>query len=131
MFSLFSGLTRADLETNDHSGNGTSNGVESDTEIVEIKVKEEEVKEEVKEEEAAQVSTPQQVLTTFELEGLWNLLGKLEELPAHKKCVPAGIRNAAALLEDMRVGVAEVPCAVHSNRYYTVYFYCFYGAVPW
>ncbi len=127
--SPFSGLTRADLETNDRSGNGTSNGVESDAEIAEIKIKEEEV-EEVKE-EAAQVSTPQHVLTTFELEGLWNLLGKLEELPAHKKCVPAGIRNAAALLEDMRVGVAEVPCAVHSNKYYTVCFYCFYGAVPW
>uniref|UniRef100_A0A665XEK6 [histone H3]-dimethyl-L-lysine(36) demethylase n=1 Tax=Echeneis naucrates TaxID=173247 RepID=A0A665XEK6_ECHNA len=42
-----------------------------------------------------------------ELEGLWNLLGKLEELPAHKKCVPAGIRNAAALLEDMRAVLNE------------------------
>uniref|UniRef100_A0A4W6DGX1 [histone H3]-dimethyl-L-lysine(36) demethylase n=1 Tax=Lates calcarifer TaxID=8187 RepID=A0A4W6DGX1_LATCA len=61
--------------------------------------------EEIKEEEegaAAPVTTPQHTLTPFELEGLWNLLGKLEELPAHKKCVPAGIRNAAALLEDMR-----------------------------
>lgn len=43
-------------------------------------------------------------LTPLELEGLWNLLGKLEELPAHKKCVPAGIRNAPALLHDIRVG---------------------------
>lgn len=60
--------------------------------------------EEVKEPEAAQVTKPQHVLTPFELEGLWNLLGKLEELPAHKKCVPEGIRDAAALLEDMRVG---------------------------
>uniref|UniRef100_A0A3P8XB26 [histone H3]-dimethyl-L-lysine(36) demethylase n=1 Tax=Esox lucius TaxID=8010 RepID=A0A3P8XB26_ESOLU len=42
-------------------------------------------------------------LTPLELEGLWNLLGKLEELPAHKKCVPAGIRNAPALLHDIRV----------------------------
>ncbi|KAK7922080.1 hypothetical protein WMY93_008982 [Mugilogobius chulae] len=42
------------------------------------------------------------VLTPLELEGLWNLLGKLEELPSHKKCVPAGIQNATALLEDMR-----------------------------
>uniref|UniRef100_A0A8C8LVA7 [histone H3]-dimethyl-L-lysine(36) demethylase n=1 Tax=Oncorhynchus tshawytscha TaxID=74940 RepID=A0A8C8LVA7_ONCTS len=41
-------------------------------------------------------------LTPLELEGLWNLLGKLEELPAHKKCVPAGIRNAPALLHDIR-----------------------------
>uniref|UniRef100_A0A671VNP9 [histone H3]-dimethyl-L-lysine(36) demethylase n=1 Tax=Sparus aurata TaxID=8175 RepID=A0A671VNP9_SPAAU len=60
--------------------------------------------EEIKEEEAAHVIAPQHVLTTFELEGLWNLLGKLEELPAHKKCVPEGIGNPTALLEDMRVG---------------------------
>uniref|UniRef100_A0A665XG89 [histone H3]-dimethyl-L-lysine(36) demethylase n=1 Tax=Echeneis naucrates TaxID=173247 RepID=A0A665XG89_ECHNA len=63
--------------------------------------------EEIKEEAAAQVTAPQHVLTPFELEGLWNLLGKLEELPAHKKCVPAGIRNAAALLEDMRAVLNE------------------------
>lgn len=42
-------------------------------------------------------------LTPLELEGLWQLLHKLEELPAHKKCVPAGIRNAPALLSDIRV----------------------------
>lgn len=102
--ALVSGLTQADLEANDHTKNGTSNGVDSDTENKEIKVKEvEEVKEE---EEAAQVSTPQPMLTPFELEGLWNLLGKLEELPEQKKCVPAGIMNPTALLEDMRVGVA-------------------------
>lgn len=49
-------------------------------------------------------------LTPLELEGLWNLLGKLEELPAHKKCVPAGIRNAPALLHDIRVGT------IHQSR---------------
>uniref|UniRef100_A0A6Q2Z495 [histone H3]-dimethyl-L-lysine(36) demethylase n=1 Tax=Esox lucius TaxID=8010 RepID=A0A6Q2Z495_ESOLU len=49
-------------------------------------------------------------LTPLELEGLWNLLGKLEELPAHKKCVPAGIRNAPALLHDIRALLRE-----HSN----------------
>lgn len=42
-------------------------------------------------------------LTPFELEGLWELLHKLEDLPAHKKCVPSGIRNAPALLSDIRV----------------------------
>uniref|UniRef100_A0A4W6DI03 [histone H3]-dimethyl-L-lysine(36) demethylase n=1 Tax=Lates calcarifer TaxID=8187 RepID=A0A4W6DI03_LATCA len=68
---------------------------------IEAILKEEEIKEE-EEGAAAPVTTPQHTLTPFELEGLWNLLGKLEELPAHKKCVPAGIRNAAALLEDMR-----------------------------
>ncbi|KAG1956457.1 lysine (K)-specific demethylase 2Aa isoform X3 [Pimephales promelas] len=41
-------------------------------------------------------------LTPFELEGLWNLIGKLESLPSHKKCVPSGIHNAAALLHDIR-----------------------------
>uniref|UniRef100_A0A4W5KR77 [histone H3]-dimethyl-L-lysine(36) demethylase n=1 Tax=Hucho hucho TaxID=62062 RepID=A0A4W5KR77_9TELE len=46
-------------------------------------------------------------LTPLELEGLWNLLGKLEELPAHKKCVPAGIRNAPALLHDIRALLEE------------------------
>uniref|UniRef100_A0A8D0A2A8 [histone H3]-dimethyl-L-lysine(36) demethylase n=1 Tax=Sander lucioperca TaxID=283035 RepID=A0A8D0A2A8_SANLU len=61
-----------------------------------------EVEEVKEEEEAAQVSTPQPMLTPFELEGLWNLLGKLEELPEQKKCVPAGIMNPTALLEDMR-----------------------------
>uniref|UniRef100_A0A7N9AST5 [histone H3]-dimethyl-L-lysine(36) demethylase n=1 Tax=Mastacembelus armatus TaxID=205130 RepID=A0A7N9AST5_9TELE len=78
----------------------SSNGVESDNEKEEVKFTEDEVKE-----EAAEVTRPQYMLTPFELEGLWNLIGKLEELPSHKKCVPAGIRNAAALLEDMRVGV--------------------------
>lgn len=114
----FSGLTQADVETSEHPGNGTSNGVDSDTENEKIKLKEEE---EVKE-EAAQVTAPQHVLTTFELEGLCNLLGKLEELPAHKKCVPAGIRNATALLEDMRVGLTIDPCIVHlhSDRHYMV-----------
>ncbi|KAK7138307.1 hypothetical protein R3I94_013816 [Phoxinus phoxinus] len=41
-------------------------------------------------------------LTPFELEGLWELLHKLEDLPAHKKSVPSGIRNAPALLSDIR-----------------------------
>uniref|UniRef100_A0A6Q2ZND1 [histone H3]-dimethyl-L-lysine(36) demethylase n=1 Tax=Esox lucius TaxID=8010 RepID=A0A6Q2ZND1_ESOLU len=45
---------------------------------------------------------PKVHLTPFELEGLWNLLGKLESLPSPKKCVPAGIHNAPALLHDMR-----------------------------
>lgn len=92
------------MESNDHPKNGASNGVDNDAENQDIKVKEEE---EIKEEEeAVEIGKPQHALTPFELEGLWNLLGKLEELPAHKKCVPAGIRNAAALLEDMRVGVS-------------------------
>lgn len=69
--------------------------------MIEIKIKEEETNEE----QPVQVDNPRSVLTPFELEGLWNLLGKLEELPAHKKCVPEGIGNAAALIEDMRVGV--------------------------
>lgn len=130
MSYLFSGLTQADLETNDPTKNGTSNGVDGDTGNKEIKL---EVKED--EEEAAQVTTPQYMLTSFELEGLCNLLGKLEELPAHKKCVPAGIRNAAALLEDMRVGVASQTHTDYSTFKQLLQSlllqYCFYGAVPW
>uniref|UniRef100_A0A8D2ZFN8 [histone H3]-dimethyl-L-lysine(36) demethylase n=1 Tax=Scophthalmus maximus TaxID=52904 RepID=A0A8D2ZFN8_SCOMX len=113
-YSLGIGLTRADVDVNDQTGNDTSNGVDGDTEIVEMTGKEEEVKaeekEEEEEEEAAEATTPQHMLTPFELEGLWNLVGKLEELPVHKKCVPAGIMNAAALLEDMRAVLKE-----HSN----------------
>lgn len=102
MSSLVSGLTPADLETNDYTGNGSSNGGDSDVDTEKI-----EFKEDVKE-EATQGATPKQALTTFELEGLCNLLGKLEELPAHKKCVPAGIKNPTALLDNMRVGTASV-----------------------
>lgn len=99
-FILFSGLTQADLEANGHSRNGNCSGGESDPENEEVGLKEDEVKED----ETAQVTKPQYVLTRFEYEGLDNLVGKLEELPENKKCVPEGIGNAAALLEDMRVG---------------------------
>uniref|UniRef100_A0A6Q2XLR2 [histone H3]-dimethyl-L-lysine(36) demethylase n=1 Tax=Esox lucius TaxID=8010 RepID=A0A6Q2XLR2_ESOLU len=58
--------------------------------------------EEDDEEEAPLSRGPKVHLTPFELEGLWNLLGKLESLPSPKKCVPAGIHNAPALLHDMR-----------------------------
>lgn len=98
MSNLFSGLTGADIETNDPNGNGVSNGVDSDNEN-EMKLKEVEIKEE----ETAPDVKPQYSLTPFELEGLLNLLGKLEELPDHKKCVPDGIQDATALLEDMKV----------------------------
>uniref|UniRef100_A0A8C7QXJ9 [histone H3]-dimethyl-L-lysine(36) demethylase n=1 Tax=Oncorhynchus mykiss TaxID=8022 RepID=A0A8C7QXJ9_ONCMY len=46
-------------------------------------------------------------LTPFELEGLWNLLGKLESLPSQKNCVPAGIHDAPALLHDIRALLKE------------------------
>lgn len=42
-------------------------------------------------------------LTPLELEGIWNLLGKLEALPTSKKCVPAGIHNAPALITHIKV----------------------------
>lgn len=42
-------------------------------------------------------------LTEFELSGLRTLVGKLESLPDSKKCVPEGIENPLALLEDMKV----------------------------
>ncbi|KAK2909075.1 hypothetical protein Q8A67_004912 [Cirrhinus molitorella] len=46
-------------------------------------------------------------LSPYELEGLWHLVGKLESLPSHKKCVPSGIHNAAALLHDIRALLKE------------------------
>lgn len=42
-------------------------------------------------------------LTEFELSGLRTLVEKLESLPENKKCVPEGIENPQALLEDMKV----------------------------
>uniref|UniRef100_A0A8C6KJ30 [histone H3]-dimethyl-L-lysine(36) demethylase n=1 Tax=Nothobranchius furzeri TaxID=105023 RepID=A0A8C6KJ30_NOTFU len=100
-YSLGIGLTPSDLEINDVSMDETSNGINSDSEN-EVNVTELEIKKEEIEKQKPQVNTPRHFLTPFELEGLWNLLGKLEELPANKKCVPAGIQNAAALLEDMK-----------------------------
>ncbi|XP_073442081.1 lysine-specific demethylase 2B isoform X4 [Dendrobates tinctorius] len=41
-------------------------------------------------------------LTEFELKGLKALVEKLESLPENKKCVPEGIENPHALLEDMK-----------------------------
>uniref|UniRef100_A0A8C6YFN0 Lysine-specific demethylase 2B n=1 Tax=Naja naja TaxID=35670 RepID=A0A8C6YFN0_NAJNA len=41
-------------------------------------------------------------LTEFELKGLKALVEKLESLPENKKCVPEGIGDPQALLEDMK-----------------------------
>uniref|UniRef100_A0A8C1RV57 [histone H3]-dimethyl-L-lysine(36) demethylase n=1 Tax=Cyprinus carpio TaxID=7962 RepID=A0A8C1RV57_CYPCA len=67
-------------------------------------IKQEGLNSDESEEEAASPARPgvKVHLTPFELQGLWELLHKLEELPAHKKCVPSGIRNAPALLSDIR-----------------------------
>ncbi|TKS69361.1 Lysine-specific demethylase 2A [Collichthys lucidus] len=46
-------------------------------------------------------------LTPLELEGMWNLLGKLEALPTNKKCVPAGIHNAPALITHIKALLKE------------------------
>uniref|UniRef100_A0A672IC96 [histone H3]-dimethyl-L-lysine(36) demethylase n=1 Tax=Salarias fasciatus TaxID=181472 RepID=A0A672IC96_SALFA len=46
-------------------------------------------------------------LTPLELDGLWNLLGKLEVLPSNRKCVPAGIHNAAALVSHVKALLKE------------------------
>lgn len=77
---------------NGHSGNGEE----------EEDIKQEDENEEVSPTPPARPGVKVH-LTPFELEGLWQLLNKLEELPAHKKCVPSGIRNAPALLSDIRV----------------------------
>ncbi|XP_051242032.1 lysine (K)-specific demethylase 2Aa isoform X3 [Dicentrarchus labrax] len=46
-------------------------------------------------------------MTPLELEGMWNLLGKLEALPSNKKCVPAGIHNAPALITHIKALLKE------------------------
>ncbi|XP_061900125.1 lysine-specific demethylase 2A [Entelurus aequoreus] len=108
-YSLGLGLTRADLDIDDHASNGTSNGVDCE---VERKLKEsgsddDKNADEIEKDKTDPVVRPQYALTPFELEGLCNLLGKLEELPPNKKCVPTGIENAEALLEDMRAVLKE------------------------
>lgn len=95
IFSRLSGLTPTDLETYDQTGNGGPDGLNAEAESIDIR-------KDVKD-EATAINKPKHVLTTFEMEGLRNLLGKLEELPDHKKCVPDGIRDPSALLNDMRV----------------------------
>lgn len=59
---------------------------------------EEEEQEELSEKPAVKVH-----LTPLELEGLWNLLGKLEDLPPNKKCIPSGIHNSQALVSHIKV----------------------------
>ncbi|KAM9795102.1 lysine-specific demethylase 2A [Neosynchiropus ocellatus] len=128
-YSLGIGLTPADIENPNAVGNGNSNGVDggggdddgggaagaavgngNGNDAGDIENKEMIPKEnEIKVEDDSLAIKPHQVLTHFELEGLWNLLGKLEELPAHKKCVPEGIADAEALLRDMRRVLLEHP----------------------
>ena len=115
--SLLLGLKREDFhqeqEPNGQTKEEEEEGEEKDQEDnkekeEEEEVKKEEVKEEEEDEEEASASPAGKLgvkvhLTPLELEGLWHLLNKLEELPTHKKCVPSGIRNAPALLNDIRV----------------------------
>lgn len=76
----------------------------------------EHAKEEEEEEEGIEEASQQNCdepavklyLTPLELEGLWNLLGKLEALPSNKKCVPAGIHNAPALMTHVKV-LSSIP----------------------
>lgn len=42
-------------------------------------------------------------LTEFELNGLRTLIEKLESLPENRKCIPMGIENPQALLDDLKV----------------------------
>uniref|UniRef100_A0A8C7TPP5 Lysine-specific demethylase 2B n=1 Tax=Oncorhynchus mykiss TaxID=8022 RepID=A0A8C7TPP5_ONCMY len=46
-------------------------------------------------------------LTEFELKGLKALVEKLEALPENKKCVPDGMEDPQALLDDMKVVLKE------------------------
>ena len=103
---LLSGLTREEFQANKPADNGSPGGAddrEGEEKVVKEEVKEEEEEEE---EECKPAERRRAELTPYELEGLWNLVGKLEELPDNKKCVPEGIQDATALLEGMRVGVS-------------------------
>ncbi|XP_048370703.1 lysine-specific demethylase 2B isoform X2 [Sphaerodactylus townsendi] len=51
---------------------------------------------------ATEVSAKWTHLTEFELKGLKALVEKLESLPENKKCIPEGIEDPQALLEDMK-----------------------------
>ncbi|XP_077380331.1 lysine (K)-specific demethylase 2Aa isoform X2 [Festucalex cinctus] len=63
----------------------------------------------VSEEDISEVDIPavKVNLTPLELEGLWNLVGKLESLPANKKCVPPGIHNSLALVTHIKALLKE------------------------
>ncbi|CAF90519.1 unnamed protein product, partial [Tetraodon nigroviridis] len=63
---------------------------------------EDEVQREHSDEAAAKIH-----LTPLELEGLWNLLGKLEDLPPNKKCIPSGIHNFQALVAHIKALLKE------------------------
>lgn len=105
-----SGLAPTDQENYDQSGNCAPDGVNAEAGSIDVS---EDVK---KEEEATAVNKPKHVLTNFEMEGLWNLLGKLEELPDHKKCVPDGIRDPSALLNNIKVGAHHLTEESHRTR---------------
>lgn len=64
---------------------------------------EESSEEEDVQEEHSDKPTVKVHLTPLELEGLWNLLGKLEDLPTNKKCIPSGIHNYQALVSHIKV----------------------------
>lgn len=59
-------------------------------------------------------------LTPLELEGIWNLLGKLEALPTSKKCVPAGIHNAPALITHIKVVCACACICAHACGFLSI-----------
>lgn len=101
-------MALSDLETYGQAGNGGPDGLNAEAESIDAG-------KDIKD-EATAINKPKHVLTTFEMEGLWNLLGKLEELPDHKKCAPDGIRDPSALLNDMRVGARPLTENSHWSR---------------
>uniref|UniRef100_A0A674PJ78 [histone H3]-dimethyl-L-lysine(36) demethylase n=1 Tax=Takifugu rubripes TaxID=31033 RepID=A0A674PJ78_TAKRU len=68
---------------------------------------EEEEEEEEEQEELSDKPAVKVHLTPLELEGLWNLLGKLEDLPSNKKCIPSGIHNSQALVSHIKVALLK------------------------
>ncbi|XP_030074165.1 lysine-specific demethylase 2B isoform X1 [Microcaecilia unicolor] len=56
---------------------------------------------------ATELATRWTHLTEFELKGLKALVEKLESLPENRKCIPEGIEDPQALLEDMKAVLKE------------------------
>ncbi|CAG5945557.1 unnamed protein product [Menidia menidia] len=75
--------------------------------VGELGTEQQEEEEEEDEDEEPPGADVKVYLTPLELEGLCNLLGKLEALPSSKKCVPAGIQNASALTTHIKALLKE------------------------
>lgn len=95
-------VTKSSYLTPEFQKHSLGIGLKKPPDLDELELEDEDISEDEPEKPAVNV-----YLTPFELEGLWNLLGKLESLPSNKKCVPAGIHNAPALITHLKALLKE------------------------